>query len=120
MSLSIEIRRVNNAVALELSGRRSVLERGLRQLAWELIQCGEQNFVINLANVSYLDSSGLGQLCWIYTISRNRGGDMKLLRPTPRIAQLLSITKLDTVFELFDSEVDAIRSLQPLKSTVSA
>ena len=113
MSLSIEIRRVEHAVVLELSGRLSVLQQDLRQLAWELIQEGERNLIINLANVSYLDNSGLGQLCWIYTVARNRGGDMKLLRPTPRIRKLLNVTKLDTVFELFESESEAIRSLQP-------
>jgi anti-sigma B factor antagonist len=113
MSLSIEIRRVERAVVLELFGRLSVLQQDLRQLVWLLIQEGERNFIINLANVSYLDNSGLGQLCWIYTVSKNRGGDMKLLKPTPRIRKLLNVTKLDTVFESFESEAEAIRSLLP-------
>src|SRR5438445_10628960 len=120
MSLSIEVRRVDQAVVLELYGRLSVLEQQLRQLAWELIERGERYFVISLANVSYLDNSGLGQLCWIYTVSRNCGGDMKLLRPTSRIRRLLNITKLDSVFESFESETGAIQAMQPLKSTVSA
>ena len=120
MSLSIEIRRVDYAVVLELSGRVSVLEQSLRQLAWELIERRERYFVVSLANVSYLDNSGLGQLCWIYTVARNRGGDMKLLKPTSRIRKLLNITKLDTVFESFECETDAVASMQPLKSTVSA
>jgi anti-sigma B factor antagonist len=120
MSLSIEIRRVDQAVVLELYGRLSVLEQQLRQLSWELLQSGGRNFVISLANVSYLDNSGLGQLCWIYTVARNRGGDMKLLRPTSRIKRLLNITKLDTVFQSFESEAEALQSMQPLKSTVSA
>src|SRR5215470_12503416 len=119
MSLSIEVRRVNQAVVLELYGRLSVLEEGLRQLAWELIEKGEPRLVVSLANVSYLDNSGLGQLCWIYTVSRNRGGDVKLLRPTSRIKRLLNITKLDTVFQSFESELEAIHSMEPLKSTVS-
>jgi len=76
MSLSIEVRRVDQAVVLELCGRLSVLEQQLRELGWELMGRGERYFVINLANVSYLDNSGLGQLCWIYTVSRNRGGGM--------------------------------------------
>jgi anti-sigma B factor antagonist len=113
MSLSIEIRRIEHAVVLELSGRLSVLQQELRRLVWELIQGGERTFVINLANVTYMDSSGLGQLCWIYTVAMNRGGSMKLLRPTPRVRQLLNITKLDTVFETFDSEREAIASLEP-------
>ena len=120
MSLSIQVRRVDQAVVLELCGRLSVLEQQLRQLVGELIERGERYFVISLANVSYMDNSGLGQLCWIYTVSRNRGGDMKLLKPTPRIRRLLNITKLDSVFESFESETGAIQAMQPLKSTVSA
>ncbi len=121
MSLSIEIRRVDEIVVLEVAGRLSVLEPDLRQLAWELIQRGERHFIISLANVSYLDNSGLGQLCWIYTMVRNCEGDMTLLRPTSRIKKLLNITRLDTVFESFERETDAIRSMQEhLKATVSA
>lgn len=120
MSLSIEIRRIEDVVVLELSGRLSVLEPHLRQLARELIEQGERHFVINLANVSLLDLSGLGQLCSIYTAAHNRGGNMKLLKPTPRIKKLLSITKLDSVFESFDRENEAVLAMQALRSAVSA
>jgi len=104
---------------MELAGRVSVLEVSLKQLAEELIERGERCFIINLANVSYLDNFGLGQLCWIYTVSRNRGGDMKLLKPTSRIKMLLSVTKLDTVFQSFEFEGDAIASMPPVTSSVS-
>ena len=97
MSLSIEIRQMDRIVILELAGRLSVLESGLKQTAAELIDRGERNFIVNLANVAYLDNFGLRQLCWLYTVARNRGGDMKLLKPTSRIKELLRITKLDTV-----------------------
>ena len=120
MSLSIEIRRIERVVILELAGRLSVLEPSLRQIAWELMEQGERYFIIRLANVSYLDNSGLGQLCLIYTVVRNRGGDMALLMPTSRIKKLLSITKLDTVFRSFEYETDAVVSLLALKSIVSA
>jgi len=120
MSLSIETRRVDVVVILELAGRLSVLEPSLRQLAWEFMERGERYFVVNLANVSYLDNSGLGQLCWLYTVVRNRGGDMKLLKPTSRIKRLLNITKLDTVFQSFERETDAVQSMQAFRSTVSA
>jgi anti-sigma B factor antagonist len=116
MSLSIEIRKVDHITILDLAGRVSVLETRLKETAWELIERGERYFLINLANVSYLDNSGLGQLCWIYTIARNRGGDMKLLNATPRIKTLLSITKLDSVLQSFDREKDAIASM-PLLTT---
>ena len=111
MGLSIEIQKIDHIVVLNLAGRVSVLEPQLRQLAEELVQRGSRHFIVNLANVSYLDNSGLGQLCLIYTMARNRGGDMKLLKPTLRIKRLLNVTKLDTVFESFESEDEAIASL---------
>ena len=119
MSLSIEIRQIEVVVVLELAGRLSVLEPEVKQIARRLIERGARFFIINLANVSYLDNFGLGELCWIYTVVRNRGGDMKLLKPTPRIKQLLHITKLDTVFESFEHEADAIASMPVLRSFVS-
>ena len=120
MSLSIETRQIDQVVVFELAGRFSVLEPNLRQRAWELMERGERYFLISLANVSYLDNSGLGQLCWIHTVVRNRGGDMALLMPTPRIQKMLSITKLDTVFQSFKCESEAIASMLALRSTVSA
>jgi anti-sigma B factor antagonist len=120
MSLSIETRQVGHVVILELAGRVSVLEPELKPLAENLIARGERYFVVNLANVSYLDNFGLGQLCWIYTVTRNRGGDMKLLKPTSRIKMLLSVTKLNTVFESFESEAEAVTSMKRFKSPVSA
>ena len=96
-----------------------VLEPQLKPVAEELIAGGERYFIVNLANVSYLDNFGLGQLCWIYTVSRNRGGDMKLLKPTSRIKTMLTVTKLDTVFQSFDFEADAIASMPPVTSSVS-
>ena len=119
MSLSIEIRRADRVVILELAGRLSVLEPSLRDLVWELIERGERYFVISLANVSYLDNSGLGQLCWIYTVLQNRGGDIVLVRPTPRIKALLHITKLDTIFQSFECESEAVAAVATLRSAVS-
>jgi anti-sigma B factor antagonist len=119
MSLSIEVRQIELIIVLELAGRVSVLEPQVKQIAGRLIESGARFFIINLANISYLDNFGLGQLCWIYTVVRNRGGDMKLLKPTPRIKQLLNITKLDTVFESFDREADAIASMGGARTSVS-
>jgi len=119
MSLSIETRQIGHVVILELAGRVSVLEP-IKPLAEELIGRGQRFFIVNLANVTYLDNFGLGQLCWIFTVARNRGGDMKLLKPTSRIKTLLNITKLDTVFQWFDAEAEAVESFQRFKSPVSA
>jgi anti-sigma B factor antagonist len=120
MNLSIEIRKTENITILELAGRVSVLDTRLRELVEELVACGERYFIINLANVSYLDNSGLGQLCLVYTLARNRGGDVRLLKPTPRIQKLLNITKLDSVFKTFEQEADAIRTMPTLAEALSA
>ena len=120
MSLSIELRRIDHIVILELAGRVSVLESQLRQLAERLVQQGERYFLINLANVSYMDNAGLGQLCLIYTIARNRGGDMRLLKPTERIRKLLTITKLENIFTLYESEHEAVEAMASLTPSLSA
>src|SRR5437016_2985974 len=120
MSLSIEIRKTDQVIVLELAGRVSVLEPGLKRTAEQLMERGERYFVINLANVSYMDNSGLGQLCLIYTLAKNRGGEMKLVKPTPRIRKLMAITKLDSVFHSFESETAAIQSMPLLTSALSA
>ena len=120
MSLSIEIRKTQQVIILELAGRVSVLEPRLKQVVEQLIERGERYFLVNLANVSYLDNSGLGQLCLIYSMTKNRGGDMKLLKPTPRIQKLMNITKLDTVFQSFECEGAALQSMDLLTSSVSA
>jgi len=112
MNLSIETRQIDQIIVMDLAGRVSLFEQALRQQAREMIEDGFVHFVISLANVSYLDNSGLGQLCWIYTVAHNRGGDMVLLRPTERIKRLLNITKLDTVFHCFEHEFEAIAFLQ--------
>jgi anti-sigma B factor antagonist len=119
MSLSIETRQIGHVVILELAGRVSVLEP-IKPVAEDLIGRGQRFFIINLANVTYVDNFGLGQLCWIFTVARNRGGDMKLLKPTSRIKTLLNITKLDTIFQCFDSEAEAVEALKQFKSPVSA
>src|SRR5439155_8891644 len=111
MSLCVEVRYINHIVIIELAGRLSVLDSRPKQVAVELMERGKRHFIINLANISYLDNAGLGQLCWIYTVARNRGGDMKLLKPTPRTKHLLSITKLDSIFQSFDREADAVASM---------
>ena len=120
MNLSIELRHIDGVAILDLAGRVSVLERNLREVACQLLERGERNLIINLANVSYLDNSGLGQLCWLHTVIRNRGGRMLLLKPTSRIRKLLNITRLDTVLQSFDNEAEAIAAIPRVKSVISA
>jgi anti-sigma B factor antagonist len=76
----------------------------------ELVSKGEKKLLLNLAEVSYIDSSGIGELVSAYTTVTNQGGQLKLLNLTKRIQDLLQITKLYTVFEVFDDEAKAVRS----------
>lgn len=64
--------------------------------------------------------SGLGQLCWIYTAIQNRGGNIKLLKTPDRFKRLLKITRLDTIFQSFESEADAIAAMEPCRPALSA
>src|SRR5436305_13419696 len=75
-----------------------------------LVNQGHKQIVLNLAGVPYIDSAGLGEVMRTYTTVSRQGGSLKLLNLTKRITDLLSITKLLTVFETFDSENDAVRS----------
>jgi len=118
MNLWIEVRKSGGAAILELSGRMSVSEPQLTETIEELIDEDQRYFILDLANVTYMGNAGLGQLCSIYTLAQECGGDVKLLRPTERISDLLEMTKLDTVFETFELEADAISSLAALAAAV--
>lgn len=120
MSLWIKIRRVADVVILDLSGRVSVREPQLGHLIEELAAEGARYFVINLEDVSYLDNSGLGRLCYLYTMAQRAGGEVRLLNPSPRVDTLLKLTKLDSVFETYQSESDAIESISVFTVAASA
>jgi anti-sigma B factor antagonist len=75
-----------------------------------LIQAGAKKLVLNLGDVPYIDSAGLGEVVRTYTTVSRQGGTLKLLNLTKRIKDLLAITKLLTVFETFDTENDAVTS----------
>jgi anti-sigma B factor antagonist len=75
-----------------------------------LVNQGHRKIVLNLADVPYIDSAGLGEIVRTYTTVSRQGGSLKLLNLTKRISDLLSITKLLTVFETFDSEKEAVQS----------
>lgn len=82
----------------------------LREAIRRLLQSGARKILLNLANVPYMDSAGLGELVRAYTTVRREGGELKLLNLTARIQDLLTITKLISVFESFDSEEAALKS----------
>ena len=110
--MQIEERAVGDVKVLDVKGRVTLGEGDelLRDKINSLLNQGFKKFILNLADVPYIDSAGLGEIVRTYTTVNRQGGSLKLLSLTKRIADLLSITKLLTVFETFDSETEAVRS----------
>jgi anti-sigma B factor antagonist len=114
MSMVLNARRLDDVVILDLSGRITMGEGTLmlRERIQKLLQAGDRKFLLNLADVDYIDSSGLGELVSSFTAVRNNGGLLKLLSLTKRVQDLLQITKLLTVFEVFNSEAEALKTMK--------
>ena len=114
MSMVINTRRLDDVAILDLSGRITIGEGTviLREQIQKLLASGDRKFLLNLADVDYIDSSGLGELVTSFTTVRNQRGQLKLLNLTRRVHDLLQITKLLTVFETFDNETEALKSLK--------
>jgi anti-sigma B factor antagonist len=115
MAFEIHQRENEGVTILDLSGRLTVgMEAGaLRDKITELTAAGVRNLVLNLARVDYIDSTGLGALVMCATGMRKAGGNMKLLNLNRRNIELLVMTKLATVFEIFNDEQDAVNSYYP-------
>jgi len=109
---SISERTAGDITILDLSGKITIGEGSvqLREKVRQLLGEGKKKVLLNLGDVSYVDSSGIGELVSSYTTTRNQGGQLKLLNLTKKIQDLLSITKLLTVFETFDAERAALDS----------
>ena len=112
MKMTASTRLVDGVTIVDLSGRIVLGDgsAGLRDLVRDLAREGTKKILLNLGNVDYIDSSGLGELVCAFTSMRNQGGEVKLLNLTKKIQDLLAITKLLTVFEVYDSEDEATRS----------
>jgi anti-sigma B factor antagonist len=110
--MQIDERAIGDVMVLDLKGRITLGEGDdlLKDKVNSLVNQGHRKVVLNLAEVPYIDSAGLGEIVRTYTTVSRQGGSLKLLNLTKRITDLLSITKLLTVFETFDSEQDAIKS----------
>jgi anti-sigma B factor antagonist len=110
--MQIEERAVGDVVVLDLKGKITLGQGDelLKDKVNSLVNQGHKKIVLNLADVPYIDSAGLGEVVRTYTTVSRQGGSLKLLNLTKRITDLLSITKLLTVFETFDSENEAVRS----------
>jgi anti-sigma B factor antagonist len=114
MSMVLKARRLDDVVILDLSGRITMGEGTLilRNNIQKLLADGDRKFLLNLTDVDYIDSSGLGELVTSFTTVRNQSGELKLLNLTRRVQDLLQITKLLTVFETFNSEAEALKTLK--------
>jgi anti-sigma B factor antagonist len=112
MALTIASREVNGVTVLDLSGRITLGEGSvqLRDAIRGLISKGQKNILLNLAEVNYIDSSGLGELVSAFTTAKNQQAEVKLLKLTKKVHDLLQLTKLYTVFDIKDDEAGAIAS----------
>lgn len=112
--LNIIQREAGDVTILDLSGKITIGEGSvqLRETVRQLLDDGKKKILLNLGNVSYVDSSGIGELVSSYTTANKSEGQLKLLNLTQKIQDLLTITKLLTVFEIHDSEDSALASFK--------
>jgi anti-sigma B factor antagonist len=112
VSAKVSTRQVGDVSVVDVSGRITLGEGSstLRETIREVISKGNKRILLNLEDVSYIDSSGIGELVSGYTTVANGGGHLKLVNLNKRVKDLLQITKLYTVFEVYEDEATAIRS----------
>ena len=112
MSLTIDTREVAHVTILDIHGRIILGDEihTLRDAVRGLVAEGKKKIILNLTDVDYLDSSGLGELVGCFTTVRNAGGELKLLNLTQKVHDILFVTKLYTVFDIRDDEFTAIKS----------
>lgn len=112
--LEVNERQAGDVTILDMSGAVRIGEGSiaLRDAIRGLADTGKNKILLNLANVNYVDSSGIGELIANYTTVKRQGGQLKLLNLTDRIQNLLVITKLLTVFDTYEDEREALKSFQ--------
>ena len=113
-SIKISTRQVDGVTVLDTSGRITLGEGSvqLRDAVRDLLSKGQKHILLNLGDVNYIDSSGIGELVSAYTTVRNQGGELKLLNLTKKVHDLLQITKLYTVFDVKDDETAAVKAFR--------
>jgi anti-sigma B factor antagonist len=112
VTMKSSTRQVDGVTIVDLSGRITLGEGStmLRDIVRDMIAKGNKKILLNLGDVTYIDSSGIGELVSAFTTVRNGGGELKLLNLTKKVHDLLQITKLYTVFDIKDDEANAIQS----------
>ena len=114
MSMKCSTRQDDGVTIVDCSGRITLGEGSitLRDTVRDLLSKGNKKILLNLADVNYIDSSGIGELVSAFTSVRNQGGELKLLHLTKKVHDLLQITKLYTVFDIKDDEASAVASFK--------
>ena len=112
MSMKVSARQVDGITILDLSGRITLGEGSvtLRDATLDVLAKGTKHILLNLGEITYIDSSGIGELVSAFTTVKNAGGELKLLNLTKKVHDLLQITKLYTVFDVKDDEASAVAS----------
>ncbi len=112
--MEIQERVLENVVVVDLNGKLTIGEGDelLREKINSLMQQGHTNLLLNLGEVPYVDSAGLGEIVRTFTTVKHQGGTLKLVNLTKRIKDLLTITKLLTVFDTYESEAEAVGSFK--------
>jgi anti-sigma B factor antagonist len=114
VSMKVSTRQVDGVAVVDCSGRITLGEGSvtLRDTVRDLLSKGNKKILLNLADVNYIDSSGIGELVSGFTTVRNQGGELKLLKLTKKVHDLLQITKLYTVFDVKEDEASAIQAFK--------
>jgi len=114
VSMKSMTRQVNGITIVDLSGRITLGEGSvlLRDMVRDLVTKGQRKILLNLGDVTYIDSSGIGELVSAFTTVRNQGGELKLLNLTKKVHDMLQITKLYTVFDVKDDEAAAVAAFK--------
>ena len=126
MTMQSTTRQSDDVTILDLTGRLSLGEAVafgpgsglvLKETVRELAKKGKKNLLLNLTGITYVDSSGVGQLVGAMTSARGQGITLKLLRPNKQVFELLKMNKLDTVFQIFEDEATAVASFKRAAAT---
>jgi anti-sigma B factor antagonist len=114
MGFQISTREFNRVMIVDAVGRLTLSDgrTQLRDLIHVLCSNGHKKFLLNLAGVDYIDSDGMGELVRCYSVVRQRGGEIKLTQLSQRVATLLELTRLNTLFDIYREEQAALRALQ--------
>lgn len=114
MNLRVSTRQVDGVDIVDCNGRITLGEGSviLRDTVKDLLAKGHKKILLNLGEVNYIDSSGIGELVSAYTTTKNQGGELKLLNLTKKVHDLLQITKLYTVFDVKDDETAAVKAFR--------